>query len=235
MAKNYEKIENLILLENGLEHIQFELNKAQPLFFRIGKEAHLFLYRSMVEALRGTANLEITGRPISKSRIVKYRIGDEPWLQVEKTKVDGCRHAWRYGDPVPTLEPDDDGKPFDISEVSDYLQIFYDLLAKIQATSYMSKYVGSKPIRVPDNEMLVLEWLHENIRNEFEHFIPKLYGVSISDLISASVICLSLSFKLFESGNMTFYSDSSTIKNALERCVGLLKQRQSDYVPRTNP
>jgi len=230
MPAGFEKIDNLILLENGIDHIRIELSKTVPLFIRIGKEAHLILYRSMVEALRGSANLSITGRPKDKKHVVKYKIGERSWQQIEKTKVGGCENAWRYSNPTQTLKPDDDRKPFDISDALNYLQGFYDLLAKIQAECFMSRYVGSKPIEVSDDEMRVLEWLHENIRNEFEHFIPKLYYVGISELISASLVCLRLSFKLlFESRSIVFHSDSGILRSALEENTCLLKQRQSDY------
>jgi hypothetical protein len=234
MAKHSEEIDNFILLKNGLEHIHIELNKTVPLFFRIGKEAHLVFYRTMTEALRGTANLTITGRHQDKKRVVKYKIGDGPWLQIKKIKVDGCKNAWRYSDPAQTQKPNDNGKPSDTSNVLNYLQSFYDLLAKIQAACFMSKYFGSNPIQVSDNEMLLIEWLHENIRNEFEHFIPKKYYVAIPNLISASAVCLSLSFKLFfESRNVILDSNRGILRSALEENIRLLKQRQLDYAGNT--
>lgn len=231
MTEGFEKIDNLVLLDNGIEHIRIELNKNVPLFFRIGKEAHLVLYRSMVEALRGTANRSITGSSKDRKRIVKYKIGEQLWKQIEKADYSGCKHAWRYSDPIQTAKPDDTGERFDISDMSNYLQSFYDLLAKIQAECFMSRNFNSKPIQVSDKEMQVLEWLHEEIRNEFEHFIPKLYYVPIPDLLSASRVCLNLSFKLlFESQNVAFYADSTNIRNALEDNMNLLKQRQAQYI-----
>jgi hypothetical protein len=73
----------------------------------------------------------------------------------------------------------------------------------IQAEPFMHRFVDSKPVEVPDEEMQVLEWLHEMVRNEFEHFIPKLYLVSQDLLLNASRISIELSQKLlFESGLM---------------------------------
>ena len=51
--------------------------------------------------------------------------------------------------------------------------------------------------------MKILEWLHENIRNEYEHFVPKLYSAPKSDLIYTSISCCGLSKELlFKSNNI---------------------------------
>lgn len=224
MTEIFEGIDNLILLTNGLMHINYELSTKEPLFFRIGKESHLVFYRSMVEALRGTANLSITGKAKDKSRLVKYKIDDNPWLQIVKININKCKHAWRYGDPIPTQDPKIINDPFDITEMSDYLQNFYELLAKIQAECFMSQNVfSSKSIQISNDEMILLEWLHERIRNEFEHFIPKHYSVLISDLVDSSILCLKFSFKLlFESGNVIFHTDNSLMKSIIDKNIEIL-------------
>ena len=66
-----EEINNLRLIENGLLHAQFELEREEASYFCVAREAHLVVYRAMIETLRGSANLAITGRP-SKSRSCKY-------------------------------------------------------------------------------------------------------------------------------------------------------------------
>ena len=63
-----ESIDNLGLIKNGLGHIEFELNYEKPSMFRAARESHLVLYRSMIEALKGSANLAVTGRP-SQNRV----------------------------------------------------------------------------------------------------------------------------------------------------------------------
>ena len=224
----FERIENLPLLENGLQHIEFEISRTQPLYFRAAKEAHLILYRSMVEALRGTANSEITGRPKDKTRTVSYKLGDEPWHEIHKIAVKDCKNAWRYSDPVIVDQPPTMGDINESMQLLDYLQSFYDLLAKIQAKCFMSKCFDSKPINVSDKEMVSLEWLHEEIRNEFEHFIPKLYSVSTSDSIASSILCLKLSLKLiFESRNVIPHDDMSAIEQGLTTVVEQLEQKKS--------
>ena len=222
-----ERIQNLILLENGVEHVGFEIEKRNPLFFRAAKEAHLILYRSMVEALRGTANLSITGMPKDKKRIVRYKIGDKPWCQIQKTNVKGCKKAWRYSAPTLIKHPSTEGESFDVSSMSDYLQSFFELLAKVQAECFMSQYSDSKPIQVTDEGMTLLEWLHEEIRNEFEHFIPKHYYVSIRESIASTILCLVLSLNLlFESRNVIPNTDMSTISDGIKHKIDRLREFQ---------
>ncbi|KPL03693.1 MAG: hypothetical protein AMJ73_05705 [candidate division Zixibacteria bacterium SM1_73] len=157
----------------------------------------------MVEALKGSANLSITGRPNDKKRSVKYQVGDKPWLEIHRIKIANCNHAWKYSDPSPCDEPLQIHRRFKVPKSENYLISFYDLLAKIQTECFMHRYVMSKSIQVSNDEMKLLEWLHEAVRNEFEHFIPKLYSVFILDLIKSSLFALQLSYRLiFESGNI---------------------------------
>ena len=46
-----DKIDNIALIENGLIHIRFEMSRDKISYFRIARESHLILYRSMIEAL----------------------------------------------------------------------------------------------------------------------------------------------------------------------------------------
>jgi hypothetical protein len=199
----YECIDNLTLLENNLYHIEIELNRENLSYFRIARESHQALYRSMVEALRGSANLAITGRPKSKDKSVKYQKGNERFKEIHKITVNGCENAWRYSEPQVCEPPKIDYKKFDMRKTEDYLKSFYDLLAMMQTECFMGRFVHSKLVYVDDKEMKLLEWLHEYIRNEYEHFIPKSYLAPRMDLTKASAICIKKCYKLiFESGNV---------------------------------
>ena len=194
-----ESINNINLIENGLIHIRFELERNEPSFFRIACESHLLLYRGMIEVLKGSANIEITGRP-SKSRQHKYYISNPPWKEIHKEKISGCDKAWRFSKPVECEPPEFIPK---LSSPEDFLISFYDALAMIQSECFMKRSFISKTIFVPDEEMKALEWLHENVRNEYEHFKPELYGAPIFDLGKTSIISLILTKKLiFETGNV---------------------------------
>jgi hypothetical protein len=221
MTVHYERITNLLLLRNNLYHIGFELDKANPSFVRIGKESHLTLYRAMVEALRGSANISITGRPRNKKHETVYKIGDQPYYKIEKEIVKDCKHAWRFSSPIICPEPkyEKANKNFnDLYNFDDYLKSFYELLAMIQTDCFMIRYCYSKPVHVTDKEMKFLEWLHERIRNEYEHFIPKDYSVAKYDLKVVSLFCLEITNKLlYESGNV--YDHPRGIKTNLLKAI----------------
>jgi len=200
---HYDNIDNLKLLDNNLEHILFEIERENTSFFRIARESHQSLYRAMVQALKGSANLAITGRP-SETRSVKYKFGDSPFMEIHKIEIDNCEKAWRYSEPEQCEEPEiNENGSFNI-EREDFLKSFYDLLAMMQTECYMHQYVISRSVKVSDYKMRLLERLHEDIRNKYEHFIPTSYSVSILGLASVSKICIDLAFELvFESKNIT--------------------------------
>lgn len=82
----------------------------------------------------------------------------------------------------------------------DYLISFYDALAMIQADRFMHLYFMNRVVSVTDDEMKLLEWLHEGIRNEYEHFVPKAYMAPVSDLLKITILSLRLSREsLFDS------------------------------------
>ena len=215
-----DKIDNFHLIENGLLHIQFEMSRDKTSFFRIAREAHLILYRSMIEVLKGTANLPVTGRP-SKYRKHKYKFGNNPWQEIHKVEIDGCEKAWRFSEPEPCQEPNRarkcDNKKSQNSD-NNFLIGFYDALAMIQAACFMKRYVNSKIVYLKNENMKLVEWLHEQIRNEYEHFIPKIYLAPIDDLLYVSGLCVEISRKLiFESGNVIFHNIAyDNIKNLFQ-------------------
>lgn len=204
-----DSIDNLSLIENCSHHLQFELERENPSFFRIAREAHLLLYRSMIEALKGSANLAVMGRP-SGNRSCKYLKGSRSWQEIHKVSVKGCSCAWRFSKPKTCEEPTGNKVGKSQHDNQDYLIGFYDALAMIQTECFMGKYVHSNSVPVSDIQMKTLEWLHERIRNEYEHFVPKFYTAPINDLLEAAELCLHLAIALlFKSGNVLFVDDTS--------------------------
>ena len=127
---------------------------------------------------------------------------------IQKEGVPGCKKAWRYSAPVGSPQPhvSSAGKGGK-TRGGDCLVGFYDLLAMIQTECFMSQYTMSAPVAVTDADAKSLEWLHERVRNEFEHFVPKFYLANVEDCLDAAGICLRLSQELlFRSGNV-FPSD----------------------------
>lgn len=204
-----DKIDNLHLIENGLLHVQFEMSQNKISCFRIAREVHLILYRSMIEALKGSANLAITGRS-SKDRSYKYKLGGNSWKEICKIEIAGCEKVWRFSEPKPWQEPynlSECGNRKNQKSDNNFLIGFYDALAMIQAACFMKKYINSQIVRLENENMKQIEWLHEQIRNEYEHFIPKIYLAPIDDLLHVSGLCVGISKKLiFESGNVIFHN-----------------------------
>ncbi len=222
----YESIDNLTLVENGLLHIECELSRSQPSMFRAARESHLVLYRSMIEALKGSANLAVTGRP-SKDRMHQYQFSGGPFKEIHKVLVPGCKEAWRFSQPVVCEKPEIDYSNGPEPNREDYLISFYDALAMIQSECFMHQYVMSKEITVTDDEMKRLEWLHEDIRNEYEHFVPKGYSTPVRTLIELTILSLRLSREVLFDCKIVFPSDGHkniavTISSIIEKLNNML-------------
>ncbi len=216
-APALDEITTLALVENGLLHVNFELDRSEPSFFRVAREAHLLFYRSMIEVLRGSANLAITAR-WNKRRRAKYQRGSSPWQEIHCVDAPGCTKAWRFSSPEPCVEPEFTKNHDRSTAQREFLIGFYDALAMIQTECFMGMFVHSKTQFVTDEDMRQLEWLHERVRNEYEHFIPKFYSAPSLDLIEATQICVSHSAALlFDSGNVLFHGTScDAVKNLMD-------------------
>jgi hypothetical protein len=125
-------------------------------------------------------------------------------MEIRRVSIDGCRQAWRFSDPEVCDQPTLGSRA---TEPEEYLIGFYDALAMIQTECFMGQVTHSQAVPLPDSEMTTLEWLHERIRNEYEHFIPKYYSAPVADLLAATRLCLDVSHRLlFESGNVLFFA-----------------------------
>lgn len=243
----FEIIDNHLLLYNGLEHLEYELSRSTTSYFRVARETHQVLYRSLVESLKGTANLAVTGKPRGR-REHRYQFGNEPIKEIHKQSIPGCKHGWRFSTPTIVQSffgSDKSGqrsswagrivsfvrnlfrrqKPPAKSE--DFLIPFHDALAMVQAGCFMHQYVHSQAVSISDREMNLMEWLHERIRNEYEHFIPKGYSAPVNDLLQATKVALAkASACLFESNNVIYYSHSvpkSEMQSMFQRVVALVE------------
>ena len=217
MLEKYEKIDNIKLIRNNLRHINCELVSNKPSLMRVAKECHQLFSRMMVEALRGTANLAITERP-TNTRKHWYRKGSDPWKAIQKEKVKGCSKAWRYSEPVPESPPHCHERESSKPDPANYLLGFYDLLAMIQAP-FILRSIQSAVISISDNEMQLLEWLHKKIRNDFEHFIPKILLVSSDDCLRASEVCLRLTIDLLTKSNNVTPHGIDDLENGLRSAL----------------
>lgn len=220
-----DTIDNLKLIENSLLHMQFELDRKNPSCFRLAREAHLLLYRTMIESLTGS-NWQNVTRHRLKNQSVKYQIGDKPWQEIHKVSIDGCNRAWRFSDPV-ICPPPPESEIGNVFLKNVYRSLhkakligFYDALAMIQTEHFMRGFIFRKPRLISDEEMKTFEWLHEDIRNEYEHFVPKFYSVGVHELVMAAELCLSVSkVLLFEPVNVVFHT---VTKESLKELLDLV-------------
>lgn len=209
---SYERIDNIVLIQDSIDHIQYELAGKRNLV-RIAVESHQILLRSMVQALRGSNNLAVTGRR-PKHWKIRYELGNEPCKIIEEQRIDGCNKAWRFSAPRLSSNPlPQGGEPASDERLTDqHLLGFYDFLAMVQTECRMCRYVMSKPIFIQDSEMQVLEWLHENVRNTIEHFVPQSYLIGKESLVLAIQICIRRSVELFcETNTLVFFEEEQEV------------------------
>jgi len=92
----------------------------------------------------------------------------------------------------------------------------------------MGGFVHSRPIPVSDEDMSRLEWLHEEVRNEYEHFVPKFYLASADDLLRAAETCLCVTHEiLFSSNNVLFHEmPGEQLKNILQSVLQRLRAKK---------
>ncbi len=193
MKNDSVEVDNVRLILDNINHITMELESEDPFYFRVAREAHQLLLRSMVEALCGSANEGISDLSKNKKMVNYYRIGNDPEKKIQKKNIKGCKKAWRYSDPKEIKSRD---KKSDLPEVKEFLKRFYEFLAMIQTECWMSNFIHSNPVKVDDKEMAILEWLHEKVRNVYEHFVPMTYSLIKDKMLQAAELCVRLSIKL---------------------------------------
>ncbi len=222
----YDTIHNMPLLQNGLDHILFELGRENVSYFRVARESHLVLYRSMIECLKGTANIAVTMKP-ARQREHFYQIGSDPIKKIQKEDIPRCTKAWRFSEPtVVKAFPKNKGR---ISEpLNDFLIPFYDALAMIQ-TELFTQLNAQKPLLVSNGDMKTLEWLHEWIRNEYEHFVPKHYSAPVKSLLAAAKLALDIAhFCIFEPDDIIWYAvNKEEISNAFKTSLTLISNHEA--------
>jgi len=223
----FERIDIHRLIYNGLEHIEFELNRTSTSYARIAREAHQVLYRSMISALRGTSNITVTGKRTG-NREHRYQFDNESIKEIHKADISGCKYAWRYSVPRDVASFLQLKQTHNLEE--DYLIAFYDALAMVQADCFMRRTDESRHVVVSDEEMRLLERLHEEIRNEYEHFVPKGSSYEVLLLLESTKLALAKSYAcLFESNNVSYYAHSvaqSDMQSRLNNTIALVNSHR---------
>lgn len=195
----------------------------------------------MIEALKGSDSLDVLKSEGKNTKPrCKYSFGDDKWFEVIKEAVPGCKKAWRYSSPQCCKRPDDtpteaterENKEENLEdECQEYWQqdliAFYPALAKIQTECFMYRSFDSKRVRIDDEDMQLLEWVHENVRNKFEDFLPMSFSVPKRTSVRTASLCLQIADQLlFESGNVLFTRDEQAdrVRNSVARTLAHLGQ-----------
>ncbi|MEJ2613711.1 MAG: hypothetical protein P8Z35_02020 [Ignavibacteriaceae bacterium] len=222
--KDAEFINNVDLIENDFKHIEFEISLENPSYFRIAIESHNALLRAMVQALKGGSNFPID-KKLDKEKKFICSINNSPPVMIKKERVKECQNAWRFTEPT-TVDPNeiDEGN---ISRYNDdykkYLVGFYDLLAMIQCDYFMKYFSSAETIIINSKDLATLDWLHEKIRNEYEHFIPKAYGAPTNDLLYSAIMCLDICNKLLvETSNIYLLQLKDRFKKQIKEITNKL-------------
>lgn len=195
LISEYEVVENLLFIKDNIHHIECELKRNRPSFFRIAKESYSLFYRSMVESLRSKDNSFVSIKFDNNKDEIIY---DNKILI--KSYVPGCKNVFRLN--IKTNINNISSSPRSIKK-KEKLPHYYTLLAMIQNDLFMMRNESSKNIFLADEYMKCFEFLHEKLRNEYEHFLPRAYTIPIVDLIYSSYLCCYFTKKLiYESGNV---------------------------------
>jgi len=214
-----EFVKNIDLLENNFKHILYELKDDNISFFRIAREYHQALSRTMVEVLYGFPEIKKRGS-LEKFEYTKAG-ANSPWFEIHKIKITKENKVWRYSQPKEKIQKanEQSDKNIDknslenlseekmrlkivnnyieeLSKTERHLKDFYLLLALIQTKYFSNCFNRNKMIEITDEEMLDLEFLHENIRNEYEHFSLGFYGNKVDVLVKVSGLCSNIIKKL---------------------------------------
>lgn len=219
--KDTEYIENIELIERNLKHIEFELLLENPSYFRIAVESHNALLRAMVQVLKGGSNFPID-KKLGKEKMFVISNNTMSKVIIKKERIDSCKNAWKFSEPiiVDINVGDENNISRNNDEYEKYLVGFYDLLAMIQCDSFMKDFSSAETINISGEDMSILEWLHEKIRNEYEHFIPKSYGAPINSLIHSSILCLDICKKLLvDTSNIYLLQLRNKFKCPLENII----------------
>ncbi len=172
----------------------------------------------MVEVLRGTSNSIVTNKFSDKEKKMVFKVGNKPEVLIKKVNVEGCKYAWRFSSPQIISNYKISNSDIRDVEDNDYLIGFYDLLAMIQCDYFMKYHTQATTVIINESELKDLEWLHQEIRNKYEHFIPKAYGAPINDLLYVSQICIRICEEiLVNPTNIYFMYNDKFFKNYIKK------------------
>jgi len=100
-----------------------------------------------------------------------------------------------------------------------HLISMWEALNRCQNDIYMLQYHDSRRLHVSSDELRALKMLSQEFRNNFEHFMPKLWSIEVSGF-SAIVnhVCRVIHFLALESGNVRLtHEQRKKVASAINR------------------
>ena len=106
---------------------------------------------------------------------------------LESVKLDPYNYKWiiislfgaLYGFAICAIKGTDSRSVNDKKRKGEYLISFDEAIKRCESMEYMRMTINSKPLILGDKERESINILKNKIRNEFEHFSPKSWAVSI--------------------------------------------------------
>ena len=108
----------------------------------------------------------------------------------------------------------------DIAWINGKLIGFWTAIARIQDERSVVSDILSKPVVISDNELRAIQWLTLEVRNEFIHFVPKFWGISIEGIQCGCLAALKVIDSLVFESNTIWMVDIDgqiRIRNNLDR------------------
>ncbi len=101
---------------------------------------------------------------------------------------------------------------------------FWTALARVQDSyTFMGHLADIKPLQLSDEEIKEIVWLSK-IRNDLTHFIPKTFGISVSDIQqSANVYLSAIEFLALKSRAITYLFLKPEFKTEITSLIGKIR------------
>lgn len=101
---------------------------------------------------------------------------------------------------------------------------FKEALKRVQSTNYICGYVDATPVKVSANQRKDMALLTDLLRNNFEHFTPKLWAIEIAGfpriLSTAADLIEALAFKT----GTVFWTETQA--NQIRDCLAAIRRPQ---------
>ena len=137
-----------------------------------------------------------------------------------------CLHAALYGFAICALRGTDPDRVATCGKKGKSrrrLIEFPEALKRCQQDVYMHQYVHSRALELTGDEKWAIEKISRTLRNNFEHYLPKLWSIEVSGMpLIVRHLSRVIRFLALESGN--FRPGSRAEQNRITEALAVLEQ-----------